>query len=110
MEKSLDEAVKSLIDSGKRTGYLTYSQINEALPEDLSNPDKLDEFLLVFEEHGIELIDDPEGETRPRDAAQEATPAVVADEDEEFSVLNLQIELVHGWCGCSRVNTGCVDT
>jgi RNA polymerase primary sigma factor len=48
MEKTLDDTLKSLIESGKRSGFLTYTQVNEALPEDLSHPEKLDELLLAL--------------------------------------------------------------
>ena len=52
----LDDSLKALIESGKRKGYLTFAQVNEYLPDDAVNPDKLDQLLQVLEEHGIELI------------------------------------------------------
>src|SRR5947209_9719706 len=71
MEK-MDEGLKALIESGKHKGYLTYSQVNDYLPDDAVNPEKLDQLLLVLEEHGIELIDESEAEER------EAGPAAGA--------------------------------
>src|ERR1019366_1736394 len=64
MELKLDEGLKTLIDSGKVKGYLTYDQVNEFLPDDAVNPEKLDQLLLVLEEQGIELIDEAEAEQR----------------------------------------------
>lgn len=64
MELKLDEGLKSLIESGKHKGYLTYSQVNEFLPDDAVNPEKLDQLLMVLEEQGIELIDESEAEER----------------------------------------------
>jgi RNA polymerase primary sigma factor len=76
MELKLDEGLKALLDSGKGKGYLTYSQVNDYLPDDAVNPEKLDQLLLVLEEHGIELIDESEAEER------EAGPeAALTDED-----------------------------
>src|SRR5688572_28064627 len=63
MEK-MDEGLKALIESGKHKGYLTYSQVNEYLPDDAVNPEKLDQLLLLLEEQGIELIDESEAEER----------------------------------------------
>jgi RNA polymerase primary sigma factor len=63
MEK-LDEGLKALLDSGKEKGYLTYSQVNDYLPDDAVNPEKLDQLLLLLEEQGIELIDESEAEER----------------------------------------------
>jgi RNA polymerase primary sigma factor len=98
MDKTLDDAVKSLMESGKRLGYLTFSQVNDALPEDLSQPEKLDSLLLTLEEHGIEVIDEPEGETEIRveadSTAEDAAPdvaAVAADDDEGFPVVEEDI-------------------
>lgn len=63
MEK-MDEGLKSLIEQGKQKGYLTYSQVNDYLPDDAVNPEKLDQMLLLLEEQGIELIDESEAEDR----------------------------------------------
>src|SRR5438034_6137781 len=60
----IDEGLKALLESGKEKGYLTYSQVNDYLPDDAVNPEKLDQLLLVLEEQGIELIDESEAEER----------------------------------------------
>jgi RNA polymerase primary sigma factor len=84
MDLKLDEGLKSLLESGKDKGYLTYSQVNDYLPDDAVNPEKLDQLLLVLEEHGIELIDESEAEER------EAGPAgTTATEDDGRSELDL---------------------
>jgi RNA polymerase primary sigma factor len=75
MELKLDEGLKALVESGKHKGYLTYSQVNEFLPDDAVNPEKLDQLLMVLEEQGIELIDESEAEER------EAGPGARTDED-----------------------------
>src|SRR5438309_10892791 len=64
MDLKMDEGLKALIDSGKDKGYLTYGQVNDYLPDDAVNPEKLDQLLLVLEEQGIELIDESEAEER----------------------------------------------
>jgi RNA polymerase primary sigma factor len=64
MEIKIDEGLKALLESGKDKGYLTYSQVNDYLPDDAVNPEKLDQLLLILEEHGIELIDESEAEER----------------------------------------------
>jgi RNA polymerase primary sigma factor len=64
MELKVDEGLKALLESGKGKGYLTYGQVNDYLPDDAVNPEKLDQLLLILEEHGIELIDESEAEER----------------------------------------------
>ena len=77
MDLKVDEGLKTLLDSGKEKGYLTYSQVNDYLPDDAVNPEKLDQLLLVLEEQGIELIDESEAEER------EATPGGAGAAEEE---------------------------
>jgi RNA polymerase primary sigma factor len=76
MDLKVDEGLKALLESGKDKGYLTYSQVNDYLPDDAVNPEKLDQLLLVLEEHGIELIDESEAEER------EAGPGSAPREEE----------------------------
>jgi RNA polymerase primary sigma factor len=64
MDWKTDAGLKGLLESGKEKGYLTYSQVNDYLPDDAVNPEKLDQLLLILEEHGIELIDESEAEER----------------------------------------------
>src|SRR5439155_26060223 len=77
MDLKVDEGLKALLDQGKEKGYLTYSQVNDYLPDDAVNPEKLDQLLLVLEEQGIELIDESEAEER------EAGPTVRVNGREE---------------------------
>src|SRR5262245_22990228 len=73
MEK-IDEGLKALLEQGKEKGYLTFSQVNDYLPDDAVNPEKLDQLLMLLEDQGIELIDESEAEER------EAGPEHLADD------------------------------
>src|SRR5712692_8674425 len=89
MDVKLDEGLKALVESGKGKGYLTYSQVNDYLPDDAVNPEKLDQLLLLLEEHGIELIDESEAEereagpggARPDDARADLDLSFMDEED-----------------------------
>jgi RNA polymerase primary sigma factor len=70
MEK-IDDGLKALLEQGKDKGYLTYSQVNDYLPDDAVNPEKLDQLLILLEEQGIELIDESEAEEREGGPASE---------------------------------------
>jgi RNA polymerase primary sigma factor len=83
MDLKVDEGLKTLLESGKGKGYLTYGQVNDYLPDDAVNPEKLDQLLLILEEHGIELIDESEAEER------EAGPGTGAPDDEARAELDL---------------------
>ena len=40
MEK-LDEGLKTLLELGKRRGFLTFDQVNDYLPDEASSPEKI---------------------------------------------------------------------
>src|SRR5262245_16206110 len=82
MEK-IDDGLKALLESGKEKGYLTYSQVNDYLPDDAVNPEKLEQLLLLLEEQGIELIDETEAEER------EGGPARAGQDDDVRAELDL---------------------
>jgi RNA polymerase primary sigma factor len=52
------KAIQELLAKGKKQGYLTYDEINELLPEDMLSPDQIDETLMLFDDNGIDVIDD----------------------------------------------------
>src|SRR5438477_11113488 len=79
MELKLDEGLKTLIDSGKGKGYLTYSQVNEFLPDDAVNPEKLDQLLMLLEEQGIDLIDEADIDERESKSSKSGAEEVEAD-------------------------------
>src|SRR3954470_15686641 len=64
----IDDALRALLESGKEKGYLTYSQVNDHLPDDDANPEKIDQLLMLLEREGIELIDEAEVDERERAA------------------------------------------
>jgi len=75
------EAVKSLIDQGKEAGFLTYSEINRRLPENLTGGEELDDFFTTLEDLGIEVVDREEDLVRPAEkpVEEEVLPDIGAE-------------------------------
>ncbi|VAX29451.1 RNA polymerase sigma factor RpoD [hydrothermal vent metagenome] len=55
-EEKLEE-VKQLISLGKEKGYLTYEELNNALPVDILSSEQIDSIMVMFGEMEIEVID-----------------------------------------------------
>src|SRR5580658_4464754 len=91
MDLKLDEGLKTLIDSGKKKGYLTYSQVNEYLPDDAVNPEKLDQLLMHLEEQGIDLIDEADIDERQSKEGKLAIAPGADEVDADLSDLNIAI-------------------
>ena len=57
-------AINSLIKIGKEQGYLTYSEINDLLPEDLLTPEQVEPIVTILEELDIVVADEaPDADT-----------------------------------------------
>ena len=58
------QALNSLITIGKEQGYLTYSEINDLLPEDLLTPEQVEPIVTILEELDIVVADEaPDADT-----------------------------------------------
>lgn len=52
------EDLKQLISKGKKQGYLTYEELNDALPKGkVVSPEEIDKMIMVFDELDIEIVD-----------------------------------------------------
>ena len=54
-----DDEIQGLIDAGKEKGYLTYGDVNEMMPEEISSADDMDDLLTTIGSQGIDLLDAP---------------------------------------------------
>jgi RNA polymerase primary sigma factor len=71
-----DADLARLIAAGRSQGYLTFDQVNDYLPDEAVDPEKIDALLVALDEQGIELVDTPPvAEARQdNDAAPAAKP------------------------------------
>src|SRR5690606_8787957 len=76
--------LKELIAKGKEQGYLTYAQVNDHLPDDIANPDQVEDIIRMINDIGIPVSEvAPDGETlfmadAADDAAAEEAAAALA--------------------------------
>src|SRR3979411_2670666 len=74
--------LKNLIKLGKERGFLTYSEINDYLPDDLVDAEQIEAIISTLGEMGIQVYDQaPDQETLL--IASDATPVAQTDEDVE---------------------------
>src|SRR2546426_5715059 len=83
-EPKLQELDK-LIAKGKEKGYLTYDEVNDALPSDIVSLDQLDDIMMLFGSMDIEVVDSAKAGRLPSEAAggQAADPQPHDDEPPE---------------------------
>jgi RNA polymerase primary sigma factor len=56
-----------IIEVGKEKGYLTFGEVNDLLPGDITSPDDLDDLLTTINTQGIEIGGDDDGGRGRRD-------------------------------------------
>ena len=80
--------LKELIAKGKEQGYLTYAQVNDHLPDDIANPDQVEDIIRMINDIGIPVSENaPDGEslfneTADEAAAEEAAAALASVESD----------------------------
>ncbi|NQV70123.1 MAG: RNA polymerase sigma factor RpoD, partial [Pseudohongiella sp.] len=50
-------SLKALIAKGKEQGYLTYSEVNDHLPESISDPDQVEDIIQMINDMGIKVFE-----------------------------------------------------
>ncbi|MBF0452024.1 MAG: RNA polymerase sigma factor RpoD [Candidatus Magnetomorum sp.] len=75
-KETLKKEIMALIDKGKSHGSLTYDEINEALPDDLTSPEKIEETLLMFQSMNISIVDNTKKSTESPTLKKTVKPVV----------------------------------
>ncbi|MDA8647287.1 RNA polymerase sigma factor RpoD [Porticoccaceae bacterium] len=85
--------IKDLIAKGREQGYLTYSEVNDHLPEDIADPEQVEDIIQMINDMGITVFETaPDAETllmmsgdnTPDEvAAAEAAAALASVESEQ---------------------------
>src|SRR6476619_5005277 len=67
-----DSAIKRLIRSAKKRGYVTYDQINSVLPSEEVNSEQIEDVLAMFREMGVNFVETEETSKEGEEADEEA--------------------------------------
>lgn len=62
-EADINEKIRLLIRQSKEQGYLTFGDINDALPETIDSPDEIENVISILENLEIDIIDSEEVES-----------------------------------------------
>ncbi len=88
---SQQSRLKDLIAKAKEQNYLTYAEVNDHLPEDISDPDQVEEIIQMINDLGIQVFEEApdtesllltSGDTSADEIAEDAVAALTAVESE----------------------------
>ncbi len=95
-QQNQQSRLKSLIEQGKEKGYLTYADVNDLLPPDLVDPERIEDIIGMLNDMAISVYESPPdadtlllaSENTPdeeeAEAAMEEAAAALATTDAEF--------------------------
>jgi RNA polymerase primary sigma factor len=73
------EELDRLISMGKQKGFLTYDEVNDALPSDIVSLDQLDDIMMMFGSLDIDIVDSAKAGRLPSEVER---PAPADDDDD----------------------------
>ncbi len=88
----IELSVSELMAKGRQRGFLTWEELNDALPDEAVMPDRLEGILQRLEEFGVDMVDEaeaaklPYGEESPAANKRRLTPEQAAATEETFPV------------------------
>jgi RNA polymerase primary sigma factor len=57
LDDKYEEDLQKLIDAGKEKGYLTYNEVNDLIPGDMTSPEDLDDLMTTIGTQGIDILE-----------------------------------------------------
>ncbi len=79
---STEQSVKKMIAQAKERGYITYDELNQALPQDQMSSEQIEDVMTMLSEMGINLVDGDEVEDGG-ETADSAKPAADGSSDDD---------------------------
>jgi RNA polymerase primary sigma factor len=52
------QQIQALIAEGKKKGFLTFDELNKALPSEVNTPEQIDEIIVIFDQLDIDIVDE----------------------------------------------------
>ena len=77
-----NSGLRELIEKGREQGYITFADINDYLPEEVSDPDQLDEVIQLINDLGLQVLENAPEEGSDFNPAAQAAPEQNITENE----------------------------
>ena len=69
-----NSGLRELIEKGREQGYITFADINDYLPDEVSDPDQLDEVIQIINDLGLQVLEEAPEEGSNFSPADQDTP------------------------------------
>src|SRR5918993_626740 len=68
--------LKKLVARAKKRGYITYDELNEALPQDQMSSEQIEDVMSALSEMGVNIVENEEAEEDDGESEAETDPAL----------------------------------
>ena len=99
-----EQQIKTLIEKGKKKGFLTYEEVSDDLPDEAISPARLDGLLATLDEIGVRVLDEADVEKEVVDEEFEAPQEEEPDEDKQLKEDELLEKQLIGAEGTRRID------
>ncbi len=72
-----------LLEEGRQKGFVTFDEINDALPQESVNPDQIDDVMSMFGEHDIKIVEAADVKATDSKGSEAVLPIAKAPDEEE---------------------------
>ncbi len=88
VNEAIEKCVTELTALGKKRGYITWEEINEAIPDEAVSPDKLEAILMHFDGAEIDVLDEIEAERIEARKGADRKTAIKAEDGKTVLVVD----------------------
>ena len=102
--KKQGSRIAELIEKGREQGYLTYADVNDHLPEDISDPDQVDEIIGMINDLGLQVHETaPDADTLMLSSESNDDQDEIALEQAAEALAALSAEALASYAACCWV-------
>jgi RNA polymerase primary sigma factor len=83
VKSDLSKIAKSLIEKGKKAGFITHDQLNAALPAEDFSSDQIEDIMSNISDAGITIVESDEGEESSGESDSDKDEKEASDEENE---------------------------
>ena len=76
-----NSGLRELIEKGREQGYITFADINDYLPDEVSDPDQLDEVIQIINDLGLQVLEEAPEEGSNFSPANQDTPETPSENE-----------------------------
>jgi RNA polymerase primary sigma factor len=89
---SSEQSVKKMIAQAKERGFITYDELNKALPQDEMSSEQIEDIMTMLSEMGVNVVDSEEAEDAGDEKAEQAKAEKSSDDEADEEATEVEFK------------------